>query len=198
MEVEEMTIEQELVAAAKVSLKKGETRQAFLCRLVSAVDRFSNEKWESLTLPAQSWVNKGIKSLTAVPPKAVDEFPDLEADRVHEESTEELSAPVADVSAPVADVSAPVADVSAPVAATAGPATLPARKVTPPKAAASKKVSASSIIRKLVITQPGLHVEKYLELAELEGATLSRGSAELLVSDTRATLKVLAALGKLI
>ena len=191
MEVEEMTIEQELVAAAKVSLKKGETRQAFLCRLVSAVDRFSNEKWESLTLPAQSWVNKGIKSLTAVPPKAVDEFPDLEADRVHEESTEELSAPVADVSAPVADVSAPVA-------ATAGPATLPARKVTPPKAAASKKVSASSIIRKLVITQPGLHVEKYLELAELEGATLSRGSAELLVSDTRATLKVLAALGKLI
>ena len=184
MEVEEMTIEQELVAAAKVSLKKGETRQAFLCRLVSAIDRFSNEKWESLTLPAQSWVNKGIKSLTAVPPKAVDEFPDLEADRVHEKSTEELSVPVADVSAPVA--------------ATAGPATLPTRKVMPPKATAPKKVSASSIIRKLVITQPGLHVEKYLELAELEGATLSRGSAELLVSDTRATLKVLAALGKLI
>lgn len=52
-------IEKELVEATELKAKKGEDRQKFLRRLVTAVQALPEAGWEALTTPAQNWANKG-------------------------------------------------------------------------------------------------------------------------------------------
>lgn len=58
-------IETEITKALKIKLKKGEENQAYLSRIVVAVQNIDNDVWEGLSPPTQRWANAAAKAYDA-------------------------------------------------------------------------------------------------------------------------------------
>lgn len=79
-----MNVRKELEIATEVKPKHGEVRQIYLKRLVSAVSKLDDDKWDSLSKEAQSWFNDAADSINEK--QAIPELPGYE--EVKEESKE--------------------------------------------------------------------------------------------------------------
>ena len=55
-------VEAELRKATGVLSKRGETRQAFLMRLLRGINRISDKVWSGLSEPAQTWSNEALRA----------------------------------------------------------------------------------------------------------------------------------------
>jgi small nuclear ribonucleoprotein (snRNP)-like protein len=68
-------IEKILCDAAEIDPKRGEDRQDFLKRLVTAVGKLPDADWDKIDGKAQDWINAATDALNAK--KDVEDFPDL-------------------------------------------------------------------------------------------------------------------------
>jgi len=76
-------IEKAIIKVSKVKRKVGETRDAFLAKVVTAFstkDVVSDEEWEGLGKPANDWVNAATKAMLAGQP--LQPFPDAPAEGI--------------------------------------------------------------------------------------------------------------------
>lgn len=82
-------IEQELQEAVDFDVQKGEKRQAYLKRLIVAVDELEDEEFSSLSKEAQTWAEAAAKASIAD-----SQIPDFEEDDAEgeEEATEDEEA----------------------------------------------------------------------------------------------------------
>lgn len=78
-------IQNELQAATKVTMKRGESFQDYAKRLVLAVQDLSDKEWDALSEPAQDWFNDAGDAINAK--QDVKDFPDAEPDEAQAEET---------------------------------------------------------------------------------------------------------------
>lgn len=57
-----MSVETELCGATEVKVKRGESRGAYLARLAETAYKLEENVWDSLSGPAQAWVNEAVKA----------------------------------------------------------------------------------------------------------------------------------------
>jgi hypothetical protein len=174
-------IEQELLEATVLKLKRKEERQAYLTRLMLATAKLPDPEWEQLSTEAQEWTNGAAEAHKAG--AALEDFPDYEEpedeevdEEAEEEEAEEEKAPVAAKGNGMK--AKPEKQVASP-------------KIQPAQQAGVRKVSACHTIKKMVVKKPTITVSEIAEQLKESGLKVSDVTIATLRSDLRDTLRVL-------
>jgi hypothetical protein len=168
-------IEKELLAATGLRMSKSEKRQVFLTRLMRAASKLEDEPWEALSKEAQDWCNDAItafKNGQEVPDFVPPEAPADEEDQAPEDSVSE------DITEDGEIITKPKKK---------------AEVVAKPKKSATpmRKLTATHLIKRLVINEPSISVNDLIDRLKDEGFKVSGVTVATLRSDTRDTLRVL-------
>lgn len=190
----ESKIEQELLSIVSLKAKKNEDRQKYLARLMLAVDKASDEDWNSLSTDAQAWNNdaataykeqKDIADFSDIVEEAPKEVIDEETGEVINvedipEATEEDFARAKLVKPEESKEEEPAAEEEAP------------RKSRTKR---SGKPSACRLIKQMVLTNPKITVGDIAEKLKVHRMKVSDVTIYTLRYDIRDTLRAMNDLG---
>lgn len=164
-------IRKELEKALAISQKRNEAPETYRKRILSAITKITDDKWESLSEAAQDWCNAAGKDVDKE--KTPRDFPDAEASEVEESSDKK------------------------PARKGAAAKKAPAKKTAAKKEKEPKEPSARRLIKQFVISKPKAKVEEVMKYAEKEGLTMTDASIRSIRADTLDTLRVAADAGLL-
>lgn len=174
-------IEKELLKATNLKTKKGEDRQAYLVRLINAVQDLSDGDWDKISPEAQAWTNAGAKADNKK--KAVVDFPDLDAG----------GSDAADAGTDEGAAAKPAADKKK-AAAKDKAADAPAKKAggkAADKGVPEKREGVQVAIKKIMLARPKISAAELSDMLEERGYTVSQFTVTTIRSDFRNSLRVL-------
>lgn len=198
-------IETELLKTTDLKPKKKEDRQAFLHRLVDAVQDLDDDDWKGLSTEAQSWVNAGASAIKDEGDEAeINDFPDFittdeeESENEAQEAAEHAESDDDEEESDVADdEDKPTTKKKSSKPAKAEKA--PAKAAKPEKKAATgpKAGGIKVQIKKLVLKKPSISVEELIEKLGNAGTKPSKLTVSAIRSEFRHSLFVLRDAGAL-
>ena len=157
----ESKVEVEILETVKLKSKRGEQRQAYLERVMTAVTKLDDKEWEMLSTAAQDWTNAAATSVKE--DRDIADFSGFDTEEVVEESVEEAAAE------------------PAPARKTRGQA----------KNNGTRKVSACHKIKTIVVKNPKITVDALSQKLKDIDLKVSDVTIATIRSDTRDTLRVL-------
>jgi len=197
-----MTIQEELLKAAKVAPKKGEPRQKFLERLREVISEVPEKVWEGLSGPAQAWYIKATADSDA--DNEIEDFED--ADETTETSANDGEKET-DVSTkkngngkpaakPKTEAKAEKPAPKAKPVKEAKDEPAPKKKAAAPKPKAEKKGPGKLAKMRLIVVK-NINADRETINAKIAAAGIEApdSSVTSVIADTKATVRVLQANG---
>lgn len=189
----ESKVEQELLSIANLKTKKNEKRQEYLKRLMLAVDKASDDDWNSLSTEAQAWNNTAATSYQNE--KLIPDFPDYQEEEPEPE--EEPQEVIDQETGEVIEVAPDEVKVEAsePTEEAETKAEAPAERKTRKTKRSGSKPSACRMIKQLVLINPKITVGEIAERLKTLRMKVSDVTIYTLRYDIRDTLRAMNDLG---